>query len=27
VTVTNLSDLDKAKPLLLRAYEGGSHAD
>lgn len=26
VTLTNLADLDKAKPLLLRAYEGGSHA-
>jgi predicted transport protein len=27
VTLMNLSDLEKAKPLLLKAYEGGSHAD
>ncbi len=26
VTIQNLADLDKAKPLLLQAYEGGSHA-
>ena len=26
VTLKNLADLDKAKPLLLQAYEGGSHA-
>lgn len=26
VTLKNLTDLDKAKPLLLQAYEGGSHA-
>lgn len=26
VTLKGISDLDKAKPLLLKAYEGGSHA-
>jgi predicted transport protein len=26
MTLKNLADLDKAKPLLLQAYEGGSHA-
>lgn len=25
VTLTNLADIEKAKPLLLRAYEGGTH--
>jgi predicted transport protein len=27
VTLANLADLEKAKPLLLKAYEGGSHAE
>ncbi len=26
VTIKNLGDLDKAKPLMLQAYEGGGHA-
>jgi hypothetical protein len=25
VTIKSLADLDKAKPLLLQAYQGGTH--